>query len=53
MPVGELKLKFKDTVPFAVTVPEERERESVWPNAACVASKKTSARSGQMLSFSG
>jgi hypothetical protein len=51
LPAGDVKSRVRDTAPFAAAVPEERVRESVWPNAACVASKKKSPISGLVLFF--
>jgi len=50
LPVGDVKVKVRDTVPFAAAVPDESASESVWPNAACVISNKKNASSG-LLGF--
>ena len=40
LPVGDVKFKFRDTVPFVPAVPDDRLKESVCPNRTCVNSRK-------------
>ena len=34
LPAGDVKVRFRDTVPFAAAVPEDRTNESVCPKEA-------------------
>jgi hypothetical protein len=45
-PDGEVRFKFRDTVPFPVATPEDSTRESVCPNATCAESSKPIAKVG-------
>jgi hypothetical protein len=44
LPAGDVKVRFKDTVPFAAVVPEDKTNESVCPKEARGVTK--SAKSG-------